>query len=231
MTVDQTFQNGVISGSVSGFVQVLTGHPLDTIKVHLQTTGIYKKGIKHLYRGMGYPFAATIPTIALQFGIENTVNKTIKIENNFIKSFVSGACTGFLMSPIMSIVELYKIRRQTFTTSKFPLSLGMIATCMREIPNVSLYFGIYNYASYKLDDIDYFPRSFISGGIAGGSSWFFFYPFDVIKSRIQQGECNSIREAFLKGQLWKGVGICTLRGIIVNAFGFLALETSKIYIN
>ena len=46
MTVDQTFQNGVISGSVSGFVQVLTGHPLDTIKVHLQTTGIYKKGIK-----------------------------------------------------------------------------------------------------------------------------------------------------------------------------------------
>jgi len=35
----------------------------------------------------------------------------------------------------------------------------------------------------------------------------------------------------LKGQLWKGVGICTLRGIVVNAFGFLALETSKIYIN
>ena len=63
----------------------------------------------------------------------------------------------------------------------------------------------------------------ISGALAGGSSWLINYPMDVIKTRIQSGECKTVMEAYTKGKLWKGVGICTLRGAIANGFGFLAL--------
>ena len=61
--------------------------------------------------------------------------------------------------------------------------------------------------------------------LAGGTSWLINYPMDVIKTRIQSAECNTIKEAFYKGKLWKGVGICTLRGAITNGFGFVAYES------
>lgn len=220
-----TFQNGIIPGSIAGFIQVIAGHPLDTIKVHIQTTGKYRKGVKHLYRGVVYPLIANVPTIAVQFGTENMIKQNIRIKDNNLQSFVSGACTGVIMSPLMSIVELYKIRRQTFITSQqFSLTLGMRATCIREIFGISTYFGVYNYLSNKLDYLNLFNRSFISGGIAGGLCWTICYPFDVIKTRIQKSECKNIREAYSKGKLWKGVGICTFRGVIANGFGFMVLE-------
>ena len=233
MELEQKIKNGIIGGSVNGFAQVLSCHPLDTIKVYLQTTGKYNIGIRHLYRGIGYPLVANVPTVAIQFGTESVFQELVKkSENEFTWSdgFISGALTGITAAPIISTMELYRIRRQTFANStKFRMSLGLGCTIAREIPAVSAYFGVYRYMSERLKDRDFQSRSFISGALAGGSSWLINYPMDVIKTRIQSGECKTVMEAYTKGKLWKGVGICTLRGAIANGFGFLALETYKKY--
>ena len=229
----EKIMDGIAGGSVHGIAQILTCHPFDTIKVYLQTTGKYNMGIRHLYRGMGYPLIATVPTVAIQFGTESGFQQLVKkSEDEFTWSdgFISGGLTGLAAAPIISMMELYRIRRQTFTKStKFRMNLGLGCTIAREIPAVSTYFGVYRYMFNQLKDLDLKSRSFIAGGLAGGSSWLINYPVDVIKTRIQSGECKTVREAYSKGTLWKGVGICTFRGTLANAFGFLALEMYKKY--
>jgi solute carrier family 25 carnitine/acylcarnitine transporter 20/29 len=220
---------GTVGGSVNGFAQVLSGHPLDTIKVHLQTKGRYDIGLRHLYRGIVYPLLFNVPTVSVQFGTENIFSQMIKKSDDeftWSDGFISGALTGITAAPLISVMELYRIRRQTFINSKkFPINLGLGCTVLREIPAVSAYFGVYRYMFDQLKNHDFYSRSFISGSLAGSTSWLINYPMDVIKTRIQSAECNTIKEAFYKGKLWKGVGICTLRGAITNGFGFVAYES------
>ena len=59
--------------------------------------------------------------------------------------------------------------------------------------------------------------------MAGVLSWFFTYPIDVIKTRIQGTDINSI-EAFKKGGLFNGIKICLLRSFLVNSIGFFIYE-------
>ena len=63
-----------------------------------------------------------------------------------------------------------------------------------------------------------------SGGIAGICSWLFTYPMDVIKTRIQSGETNTIYQSYIKGNLFRGLSVCLLRSFIVNSIGFFIYE-------
>uniref|UniRef100_A0A3Q1FBL1 Mitochondrial carnitine/acylcarnitine carrier protein-like n=1 Tax=Acanthochromis polyacanthus TaxID=80966 RepID=A0A3Q1FBL1_9TELE len=74
-----------VAGGFGGACLLLAGHPLDTIKVRLQTqpkaaqyvlyTGTYdclrktvsKEGILGLYKGMGAPLAGVAPMMAISF--------------------------------------------------------------------------------------------------------------------------------------------------------------------
>src|SRR5690554_4737567 len=70
---------GFISGGVGGMCLVAAGHPLDLIKVRLQTSNEYKglidcakrtvasDGVKGLYRGMLAPLAGVTPIYAVIF--------------------------------------------------------------------------------------------------------------------------------------------------------------------
>lgn len=219
---------GYIAGSLNGLSQVVSGHPLDTVKVYMQTQGKYDIGYRHLWRGIMYPLITIVPITALQFGTENVIQKIMnKQEKDFsaMDGFISGGLTGLVCVPVISITELYRIRRQKFGTAKnVPKTLGMGLTVMREIPAVATYFGVYKYLSEKLKDLDDYSRPLISGGAGGGLSWFVNYPVDVVKTRIQSGESNSIMEALRLGRLYKGALICTLRGTLVNGVGFLTYE-------
>jgi len=66
--------------------------------------------------------------------------------------------------------------------------------------------------------------SFLSGSIAGALSWFFTYPIDTIKTRIQNESCKTIKEAIQKGGLNQGLGICISRAFIVNGINFSVYE-------
>ena len=51
-------------------------------------------------------------------------------------------------------------------------------------------------------------------------SWIPTYPFDTIKTRIQNGSCKTYLEAIKMGNIWNGISVCSIRAFLVNSVGF-----------
>ena len=67
---------------------------------------------------------------------------------------------------------------------------------------------------------------FLAGGFAGIFSWFFTFPIDTIKTRIQNGSSKTIKDAYKKGNLWSGLSFCISRAFFVNGIHFYIYESS-----
>ncbi|KAI4460550.1 mitochondrial basic amino acids transporter-related [Holotrichia oblita] len=113
---------------IPGCAGVIVGHPLDTIKVHLQTqntknpryNGAYqcfkylvaKDGVRGLYRGISSPLSGVAAINAVVFGV---YGNTRRIQNNpdaLTSCMVAGAASGICQSFFNSPMELVKIRMQ-----------------------------------------------------------------------------------------------------------------------
>ena len=208
--------NETLKGGIVGGTTVFVGYPLDTIKTYKQNKQILQYSIRNLYRGMSAPLAFSIVFNSSLFSLHEVFYK--KTYNHFYSGFIA----GFISAPIISIVELYKIKKQLNHTNfnikdiiKFekPL-LGCSASMARESIASAFYFGSY----YYLRDKDYHPA--FSGGIAGCASWLFSYQIDTIKTRIQSGSSTTYIDAIKKGGLNKGISYCLGRALLVNSIGF-----------
>ena len=206
------------SGFMSGIAQIIIGYPMDTIIVYKQTgLDINDIKFKNIYKGIQYPLFTYGLISSLCFGINNNIYQYI---NNH---FLSGGITGLITSIIISPIELYKIRSQKLKKNNVNPFVGLKVTSTREFISSSLYFGLYNTL------IDNNINTFISGGITGCISWISSYPIDVIKTRIQSGECKTITESIQMKNLWRGISVCLYKAFIVNAIGFYTYEKSKKY--
>ena len=99
---------------------------------------------------------------------------------------------------------------------KRPIRLyrGLPILAAREVSAIGIYFGLYNYLTET-----YQMHPLYAGGITGWVSWL-SYPFDVIKNRVQSDYSITTRQAFERGDLMKGFGICSIRAVLVNSTGF-----------
>ncbi|GFG32479.1 hypothetical protein Cfor_11918 [Coptotermes formosanus] len=121
-----------LSGGFGGVCTVVAGHPLDTIKVRLQTmpkpapgeapvyTGTWdcaKKTIKRegflgLYKGMGAPIAGVAPIFAISFmgfGVGKRLQmKSPDDELTLTQLFLAGAFSGIFTTSIMAPGERIK---------------------------------------------------------------------------------------------------------------------------
>jgi hypothetical protein len=227
-----------LAGCVSGCIQSVLGHPLDTIKVLAQTSN-KKRGIrqpnnisvKTLYRGVSYPTAMNMLTSGVIFDTNSRLHESYK------SHYKSGFITGLFTAPMMYFFDTGKIYHQTFVKNgnantkqkiqlfpykQFLKGNGLGATFGRECLATSAYMGVY---------FDLVERTspLYAGGIAGLASWVVSYPIDVIKSR-QMADCSlSFLDAARQGQLWRGFSVCALRAIIVNSAGFWAYDKVKHY--
>mmetsp|Transcript_24438 Transcript_24438/g.24163 ORF Transcript_24438/g.24163 Transcript_24438/m.24163 type:complete len:176 (-) Transcript_24438:8-535(-) len=122
------------------------------------------------------------------------------------------------------------------------LYVGNVASTYREIPGYAANFVAYEYAkeSYrKLSGNDTVPTwaLFLSGMWAGFNCWFWSYPQDVIKTKLQvgfpiekgwDGGFYKMTKLIYKEEGWRGFWVgfsaCTIRSTIPNGFGFLAYE-------
>jgi len=202
---------GFLAGSISGFFQILVGHPFDTFKIWLQT-GEKNRKIGYLYNGIKYPLYSNCLVNSVLFGTSYSLEK--HISNPFVSGFFTGVATSFICCP----VELFKIREQCHLSIPKSISQwyrGYNVTLLRESISCSLYIGVYDYC-YQREKYS----SFVSGGIAGVSSWLFTHPIDTIKTRIQRGQINTISEGLHSKDLWKGLSVNILRALIVNSIGF-----------
>uniref|UniRef100_A0A1B0A4R9 Mitochondrial basic amino acids transporter n=1 Tax=Glossina pallidipes TaxID=7398 RepID=A0A1B0A4R9_GLOPL len=120
-----------IAGCLGGAAGVLVSHPLDTIKVHLQTqspkeikyhgtwhclkTIVKEEGIHGLYKGMTSPLAGLAAVNAIVFGIYGNVQRMCRDPNSLGAQALSGGVAGFFQSIACAPMELAKIRMQLQT--------------------------------------------------------------------------------------------------------------------
>ena len=212
-----------IAGFFGGFSYTFIGHPMDTLKTWKQNNNIIKTpsfNMKNLFKGIRYPL------------IQNSVISSIIFSNNeYLKkninnNYVSNGLTALLTSIIICPCDKYKIMEQQKKIYPFTFKntinsykdIGIVTS--RKLPGIFIYFS--SYQKLKEKNIP----TFLSGSIAGTASWFFTYPIDTIKTRIQNESCKTIKEAINKGGLNKGMGICLIRAFIANGINFTVYENT-----
>ncbi|XP_068648780.1 mitochondrial arginine transporter BAC2 [Aristolochia californica] len=118
-----------IAGGVGGMAGVISGHPLDTLKIRLQQPSnrmpalslfrsiVTSEGPSSLYRGMGTPLASVAFQNAVVFQVFAVLSQACErksgTEPPSLRSVaLGGVGTGALQSIILAPVELVKIRLQ-----------------------------------------------------------------------------------------------------------------------
>jgi hypothetical protein len=198
---------------------------------------------RSLYRGIKAPLIGVGLEKAIVFGTYENMKKFSEsyTDNVYQNRIVSGACSGFMASFIVTPVERFKILSQT--NEKFKLKdinprflyKGLSATFTREMPGFAIYFSVYeglkeHYSSKsKLNTLHYFAY----GGISGGISWIFIYPQDLVKTQMQAKKKTNIsfvntvsniyKERGVKG-FFRGFRFALLRAIPLHAGTFSMVE-------
>ncbi|PPD95641.1 hypothetical protein GOBAR_DD07340 [Gossypium barbadense] len=176
---------------------------------------------------------------------------------------MAGVGTGAIQSLIVSPVELIKIRLQLSkkTSPTGPIHVaktilktegirglfrGLNITILRDAPAHGIYFWTYEYMREQLHPgcrktgDESLKTMWISGGLAGVSSWIGCYPLDVVKTRLQAQSWTSSRKGYdgvidcveksVKqeghGVLWRGLRTTLARAFVVNGAIFAAYETA-----
>lgn len=120
---------GFVAGWFAGSAGLVASHPLDTIRIRMQTQGnlysssmqcfreiISKEKVKGLFKGITYPLLGQAAINATVFGVQSFVYRRLKNESgqplNVWNSLVAGACAGAVQTIVVCPVELVKIRMQ-----------------------------------------------------------------------------------------------------------------------
>ncbi|KAI5337096.1 hypothetical protein L3X38_016365 [Prunus dulcis] len=204
------FGKEFVAGGCGGIAGVLSGYPLDTLRVRQQHSKsgsafsilrnvISAEGPTALYRGIAAPLASVTFQNAMVFQINSIL------------------CA--VQSLILSPIELVKIRLQLQNIQAYanakshqlqshrgPIDVakaimkaeglrgiyrGLGITVLRDAPSFCFYFSTYEYMREKLhpgcrkSGEESMRTMMLAGGLAGVASWLFVYPLDVVKTRWQ----------------------------------------------
>ena len=127
-------QKQIVGSTVAGISSTVLGHPLDTIKTHLQTNpklhnnsfNAFKKlQLKGIFRGITPPLVNAIIMNTVMFTVFDKVQT--KVNNN---SFISGIISGFATAIISTPTDYIKIQMQLSS-----LSLSSTLSSILLLPN------------------------------------------------------------------------------------------------
>ncbi|KAI1305259.1 Mitochondrial basic amino acids transporter [Halotydeus destructor] len=202
-----------LAGCLGGVAGVLVGHPLDTVKVKLQTQGMLssntlyrgtlhcllvtakKDGFFGLYKGMSSPLYCLTFINAIVFGVYGNVSRYLGSDRTLGNEMTCGTMAGLCQTFVTSPMELVKTRRQLQQGSSSFRALvkgrqlfrGLSATMARDCPAFGSYFVTYQGMLNVMDEqrSPSILKHLLAGGLAGQVSWVIVYPIDVAKTRIQ----------------------------------------------
>lgn len=119
------------AGTVGGVAGIIAGHPLDTVKVRLQTAEtartpsvvqtlrhiIAAEGPQGLFKGLLSPILSNAPINAVVFGVQGVAARAIKDATNVEKlspsqNFLTGAAAGLVQTVFAAPSEHVKIQLQ-----------------------------------------------------------------------------------------------------------------------
>jgi hypothetical protein len=114
---------------------------------------------------------------------------------------------------------------------------GLSACFFREVPGYAIYFSTYNFLNSITNNIKYhenndigFAKTLINGGLSGVAAWTVIYPFDTIKTNMQQNNTNFMETAkslINEGRIYKGIQWSLMRAFTLHSCVFLGYELSK----
>ncbi|CAJ0582381.1 unnamed protein product, partial [Mesorhabditis spiculigera] len=125
-----------VAGCFGGAAGVLAGHPMDTVKVRLQTQHahgaapiyrgtfhcfsmiVQKEGFTGLYKGLSAPLASLCLINATAFGVQAAVTKEFRDHQSLSAQFWGGCAAGAAQSIIASPSERLKLKMQLQSDSK-----------------------------------------------------------------------------------------------------------------
>uniref|UniRef100_A0A7M4FGM5 Solute carrier family 25 member 20 n=1 Tax=Crocodylus porosus TaxID=8502 RepID=A0A7M4FGM5_CROPO len=207
------------AGGFGGVCLVFVGHPLDTIKVRLQTQPKPQAGQSPLYSGTFDCFRKTLV-------------REIQAASGEIK--YSG--------PVDCMKQLY---REAGIRGVYK---GTVLTLMRDVPASGMYFMTYEWLKNTLtpegksvSDLSV-PQVLFAGGMAGIFNWAVAIPPDVLKSRFQtappgkypNGFRDVLRDLIREegvSSLYKGFTAVMIRAFPANAACFLGFEVAMKLLN
>mmetsp|Transcript_14752 Transcript_14752/g.19285 ORF Transcript_14752/g.19285 Transcript_14752/m.19285 type:complete len:310 (+) Transcript_14752:136-1065(+) len=181
-----------LSGGVGGICVVLVGHPLDLIKVRMQTAAVgaknasvlgmfantfAKEGIPGLYRGVSAPLLAVTPIFAISFWGYDMGQRLIRWAKPDVKELSladkcwAGGFSAIPTTAVMAPSERIKCVMQT-TTGKYNGMLDCAAGIYREGGVRSLFRG--TFATLLRD-------------VPGSIAWFGMYEYAKLEMMRLQG--------------------------------------------
>ncbi|ENN79117.1 hypothetical protein D910_01244, partial [Dendroctonus ponderosae] len=117
-----------LAGCIGGSAGVLIGHPLDTVKVCIQTQDsnnpryrgtlhclqsiCTQQGFKGIYRGVTSPLFGVAGINAIVFGIYGNTQRHMQNPDLLISHAIAGGTAGLVQSFICSPIELAKSTMQ-----------------------------------------------------------------------------------------------------------------------
>jgi len=233
----------ISAGFISGSIQTVVGHPFDTWKVRLlasNNTCLVKKAnqkYKGMYKGFLPALFSGCLSNAFLFGIEDYMNSnyTNYMQNHWKSGFTAGFFSSFIIHPLEYLKCKYQINQEIIIREIYK---GIPFTIMRETIGSATYFYVFHYYyndnnnnnnnnnNYLYFDNEHLYKSlykeFHAGGIAGVSSWFISFPFDVIKTRIQ---CNvKTTTTYNVKNIGFGLVLTLIRAYLVNASLFFTYK-------
>ncbi|KAI5637783.1 mitochondrial carrier protein domain-containing protein [Phthorimaea operculella] len=146
-----------LSGGFGGICTVLSGHPMDTIKVRLQTMPlpkpgeaplyrgtwdcftktIQKEGFRGLYKGMSAPLTGVAPIFAISFfgfGLgKKLIQKNPEQALTKPELFAAGAFSGIFTTSVMAPGERIKCLLQIQQASSGPQKYAGMVDCAKQL--------------------------------------------------------------------------------------------------
>jgi hypothetical protein len=207
--MDQKAQ--ILGSVVAGISSTVLGHPLDTVKTHLQTNPqllnsveVIQKLRLGVFRGIAPPLVNAIIMNSVMFSAFDAVEARLK------NPFIAGVLAGFATAVISTPTDYVKIQMQLSSNKQkrlmssilFPnssndfMSLhkfyrGFTLNLAREGIFTMVYLGIYHWAmaNHGSSSEQFNHVVFVAGtsALTGAMAWVVSYPFDVAKTMVQSG--------------------------------------------
>ncbi|CAG9863385.1 unnamed protein product [Phyllotreta striolata] len=149
-----------LAGCIGGVAGVFVGHPLDTVRVNIQTqcarnpkyrgsldcfkSLLRKEGVRGLYRGVSSPVAGVAGVNAVMFGVYANVERNMADPRSLKTQIAAATTAGVFSSFISSPMELAKSRIQVAgkLAGKSPLDCLIRTYKQENIKGVFRGFGI-----------------------------------------------------------------------------------------
>lgn len=221
------------------FRQQAEGHTIS-----LAVDNLRKEGIRKLYRGIVPPLMQKSVSIALMFGIYDSVSTSLHRKRGYSQSASNGSAALIagtveaLLTPFERVQVLLQSRkfsnvvystRHAFTAlAEFGIKeyyRGFSAVLLRNGPSNVLFFSSREYistiwpSSSDTSDFDVLFRNFINGAALGAFISGVFHPVNVARISMQDRIGGSFKSfAWSLYHLYKTRGIVAMyRGVSVNA--------------